>query len=207
MSQVRVLFGAPKKKHSRKSVGVFLLLLNTLLWLMSPCFGRRVAAVNWLTGLRSRCEMKQTRWAGRNTEHCDRSKGSKATMFLTVGVTDCHFLVFLTYSPKSDVLGRQSIIIRTFSFIRIGSDYYFLSDIYFLFKSKRNGSMLLRLFYVLFCWFAFHSTNSHWPSSLWKNSNMSGYKASANVSNASSDIPKINPDDFLAMEIFCLSFS
>ena len=47
-AEIRVLFGAPKKKHSRKSVGVFLLLSDTLLRLLSPCFGRSVAAVNRL---------------------------------------------------------------------------------------------------------------------------------------------------------------
>ena len=38
------------------------------------------------------------------------------------------------------------MIIRTFSFYRIGSDYYFLSDIFFLLKCKRSSSTLLRFF-------------------------------------------------------------
>ena len=37
--------GAPKKKHSRNSVGAFLLLLIRI-QSFTPCFGRHVAAVN-----------------------------------------------------------------------------------------------------------------------------------------------------------------
>ena len=100
------------------------------------------------------------------------------------------------------------MIIRTFSFLRIGSDYCCISDIQFLSKCNGAAWLLLRLFYVLFCWLAFHSANSIWPSLLLKNSNMSGYKASANVSNASSDMPEINPDGFFfsATEFVLFSF-
>ena len=48
-----------KEKHSLLRVLFF--CFSIVLQLVSPCFGRGVAAVNWLTDLRSRCEMKQVR--------------------------------------------------------------------------------------------------------------------------------------------------
>ena len=48
-----------KGKHSPLRVLSF--CFSIALQLVSLCFGRGVAAVNWLTDLRSRCEMKQVR--------------------------------------------------------------------------------------------------------------------------------------------------
>ena len=48
-----------KGKHSLLRVLFF--CFSIALQLVSLCFGRGVAAVNWLTDLRSRCEMKQVR--------------------------------------------------------------------------------------------------------------------------------------------------
>ena len=48
-----------KVKHSLLRVLSF--CFSIALQLVSLCFGRGVAAVNWLTDLRSQCEMKQVR--------------------------------------------------------------------------------------------------------------------------------------------------
>ena len=48
-----------KGKHSLLRVLSF--CFSIALQLVSLCFGRGVAAVNWLTDLRSRCEVKQVR--------------------------------------------------------------------------------------------------------------------------------------------------
>ena len=42
------------------------------------------SSVGRLTTLRSQCERKQRRWAGRNKEYCEALQASKTTMFLTV---------------------------------------------------------------------------------------------------------------------------
>ncbi len=58
-AESRVLFGAPKRQIPIRVSVFFMYQLGFKA--LSPCFGRRIAAVNWLTGQRSQCEMKQTR--------------------------------------------------------------------------------------------------------------------------------------------------